>query len=107
MLVDGKLTSCHGFSFQNLVHSGVVHTSGVVLLLLLGWIGAKPREMARLITIEAGSPYCTSSSNRTGLSCTCNCLCQWYYHFVRLLRCLEILSLLLWWPNLAPGAGGR
>jgi hypothetical protein len=38
VLVNRKLTSGYGLSLRHLIHSGVVYTSRIGLLLLPGWI---------------------------------------------------------------------
>ena len=79
-----------------------MHPSIISLLLLLGWIRTKPREVAGLITIIAGSPHCpirSHSSLGTALYQNCGCLVRRYCHLVRLLGSMEILTSLLRWPE--------
>jgi hypothetical protein len=51
MIVDRKHTSYHRFSFYDVINGGVVHTSLILRLLLLG-IGAKLRKVPRLVAVE-------------------------------------------------------
>jgi CRISPR/Cas system CMR-associated protein Cmr1 (group 7 of RAMP superfamily) len=56
MIVDRKHTDYHGLFFQDVINGGVVHTSLILVLLLLG-IGAKLRKVPGLIAVETRSSY--------------------------------------------------
>jgi hypothetical protein len=61
MIVDRKHTSYHRFSFWDVIDSGVVHTSLILRLLLLG-VGAKLREVPGLVAVETWSLHLSHSS---------------------------------------------
>jgi hypothetical protein len=61
MIVDRKHTGYHGLSFWDVINGGVVHTSLILILLLLG-IGAKLHKVPRLVAVEPRPPYLSNSS---------------------------------------------
>jgi hypothetical protein len=61
MIVDGKHTSYHRFSFWDVINGGVVHMILILCLLLLG-IGAKLHKVPRLVAVETRSLYLSHSS---------------------------------------------
>jgi hypothetical protein len=60
MIVDRKHTSCHRFSFWDVINGGVVDMSLILRLLLIG-IGAKLRKVPRLVAVETRSLYLSHS----------------------------------------------
>jgi hypothetical protein len=97
VVVDRKHTSCHGLSFRNVIHSGIVHTSGILVSLLLGK-RAKLRKVPGLVAIIAWSPHLSSSSRWTALSYLGLRYCHFEWFLIPLLW-LGVLILPLRWSE--------